>query len=246
MKRFPKIMHPFLGYYLYAYVDPTNRKIFYIGMGQKDRIFNLDRNSCQSKVHEKIEEILIAGLEPELQLLRWGMKEWLSPRRAAKVVEETLIDTIGIENLTNTMRSTEAKYFGRMSPRALLANFSPNKSEITHPSIMFWANVNFNYSLTPQELYDSTRQNWNIGEMKNKAEIAFCIIDDIIWEVYQIEKWVQRENLNWDFEGRIADAEIRNKYLNIDVRKDYAPHVYIPTKSFRYLNIKRGKTPIQV
>lgn len=242
MKRFPKIIHPFLAYYLYAYVNPTDRKIFYIGMGQKDRIFNIDRDSSQYKVYEKIEEILKAGHAPELHLLRWGLKKWLSPVEVAKVVEETLIDTIGIENLTNTIRSTESKFFGRMSPRALVASLSSNNSEITHPSIMFWANVNFNYSLSPQELYDSTRQNWDIGEMRNKAEIAFCIIDGIIWEVYQIEKWVQRKDSNWDFEGRIADVEIRTKYLNLAVRRDYSPHVSIPTKSFRYLNIKRGKT----
>ncbi len=234
MKKFPQSLHEHLKHYVYAYVDSAERKIFYVGMGQKDRLFNLDRSPGQPRVHAKIKELFEKGYDPEIHLLRWGLDQ-----RTAEIVESTVIDALGIQNLTNTIRSTEAKQYGRMHTRTVLATLSPNENEIVAPAIMLWPDISFNYSFTEQELYDITRQNWQVGEMRNKVKLAFSVIDDMIWEVYQVEKWVQRENLNWDFVGRVADEAVRNKYLNIDVRKYYKGY----KKSFRYFNVKRGYAP---
>jgi len=86
--------------YVYALTDPFTKKIFYIGKGtgavrpfshfQSKSIKSGDRTS------DKIRKIRAQGEEPDVEIIRYGLDT-----RSALLVESALIDTLGLDNLTN-------------------------------------------------------------------------------------------------------------------------------------------------
>ena len=80
-----------LQYYVYCLVDPRDKKIFYIGKGVGNRVFNhvidaLDENNESLKL-DTIREIHKTGLEVSYYIVRHGMTE-----TEAYLVESVLID----------------------------------------------------------------------------------------------------------------------------------------------------------
>lgn len=83
-------------WYVYLYVDPFDKRVFYVGMGERNRVFDhLDQKSEAKKV-EKIMEIRNRGKEPDIDILWDGLD-----KRTAEDIEAAVIDAIGLDNLTN-------------------------------------------------------------------------------------------------------------------------------------------------
>ena len=91
-----------LGYYVYALVDPRHNEIFYVGKASaNNRAFDhLKSNKSESKKQSRINEIRNSGYEPQVEILRYG----LATEKIALEVEAAVIDSIGLENLTNGVR----------------------------------------------------------------------------------------------------------------------------------------------
>ena len=93
-----------LGFYVYAYVDPTNLAIRYIGKGTGNRaLSHLDSNEESEKV-EWIQGLKKVGKEPRIDIIARNLTE-----ENALLIERSLIDVIelGMENL-------QTKYEGMM------------------------------------------------------------------------------------------------------------------------------------
>jgi hypothetical protein len=88
-----------------------------------------------------------------------------------------------------------------------------------------------------------------IGERRNSAKYAFSIFKGIIMEVYKIRYWYlagtgktfykTRTELNepytckpqrWEFEGEIAESDIRDRYLNKSVKRYLSANSQNPIK----------------
>ena len=92
-----------LDHYVYLLIDPRNGQTFYVGRGQKSRIFahineelrvDEEEDEITTKL-ETIREIRRAGLEPTHVIHRHGLDE-----PTAKEVEAALIDyTPGLTNI---------------------------------------------------------------------------------------------------------------------------------------------------
>ena len=100
--KFSKKLLEHLGYYVYALIDPFDKKIFYVGKASgNNRAFNhLKKSKQESKKSKRIEDIRARKLEPIIEILRYG----LASEQQAFDVEAAVIDTIGLENLTNQVR----------------------------------------------------------------------------------------------------------------------------------------------
>jgi hypothetical protein len=99
-----------LGSYVYVYLDPWDGKPFYIGKGRGERLFaHLDDHSESEKV-ARIDELRALGLEPRIDLLRYGMTD-----TEAALVEAAAIDLLGKANLTNIASGYDGRTFGRIS-----------------------------------------------------------------------------------------------------------------------------------
>ncbi len=92
-----------LGHYVYLLEDPRSSKVFYVGKGSGNRVFEHlataclnDTETAKADKNETIREIIAAGLEPKTSILRHGLEE-----DTAFELEASLIDFLGIDDLTN-------------------------------------------------------------------------------------------------------------------------------------------------
>lgn len=108
--------------------------------------------------------------------------------------------------------------------------------DITDNVLLIKINKSYRADMTPLELYDVTRGCWKRKiDSVSKAEFALSVSESIIREVYVIDSWqpshlVKRETRENDpkkekdritFTGRVAEDEIRKKYIGKNVKNLY-------------------------
>ncbi len=229
MKKFSSPVIKELKYYVYIYSNPVTDEIFYVGKGKGDRIFqHLDEKSDSQKV-EYLNKLNSQGLQPKLEILIHGLDD----EETALRVESSIIDLIGIKNLTNKQSGYRSGTFGRMSLKQINALYDKQKVNIDDPVILIRINQAFRYSMSEIELYDYTRGKWKIDPKKaSNAKYGIAVFEGIVQEVYEIHNWyeagatfsIRQENEsneldvteNWkgryEFIGNIAQSHIRDKY----------------------------------
>ena len=117
-----------------------------------------------------------------------------------------------------------------MSLDKIISIYSPEKANIIEASLLIKINQTFRYGISPQELYDATRQFWKINEKQaSKVKLAFAVFHGSIQAVYEVVSWHRagstfstrtlsdEKNDRMEFVGRVADAAIVDKYLYKDV-----------------------------
>ncbi|MDG5814728.1 hypothetical protein QA601_06555 [Chitinispirillales bacterium ANBcel5] len=225
MNRFDKKVQNALGYYVYALIDPFNDVIFYVGKasGNNRAFYHLNTTSKESAKNQKIKEIRLKGKEPVIEILRYGLES----EKSAFEVEAAIIDTIGIDNLTNVVRGHGIEN-GRLTIREierLHGSIPVCINEINEKYMTFFLNRTYSTSLSEIDLYDATRQFWyNVSKNtrtkhKNGAleyNVALSIYDSVVIRVYSILVWykagstfstrtVKNSNNRWEFVGNLIN-----------------------------------------
>ena len=234
MKRFSSPVIKELKYYVYMYSNPITDEVFYVGKGKGERIFqHLDEvGECQKVAY--LNELKSQGLQPKLEILIHGLDDELTALR----VESSIIDLIGIKNLTNKQSGYKSATFGRMSLKQIVALYDKKKVTVDEPVIFIRINQLFRYSMSEMELYEYTRGKWKLDPTRaSKAKYALAVFEGIIQEVYEIHHWYKAgttfglrlekeqaesdETEQWEgryeFIGNLAPPEIRNKYKFMSV-----------------------------
>lgn len=218
-----------LGFYVYAYVDPRDESIFYIGKGVGTRATDHLVDKDESIKVEKINDIRKAGFEPRIDIVSYKLRDDLESSR----VEAALIELLGLDNLTNSVQGRFSCDYPRRPLRDLIMENAAEHVDVTDPSLLIRINRQFKYGMSEQALYESTRGIWVIGKRRNRAKFAMAVYAGIIREVYEIESWhragstaystrnqaelAEQRDKRWEFEGRLAPEPIRSKYLGRSV-----------------------------
>jgi hypothetical protein len=232
-----------IGHYVYLYIDPFTNKPFYVGKGQGNRVFDHLSRENSSAIFSKIKEIRKKGSEPRIELLRYGLTE-----KESALVEASVIDLIGIQNLKNNYRGNHSRSFGRVSVEDIIIELTAEPVEVKHRVILIKINKTFRSDMSPEELYEATRGIWVVGEKREKVEFAFAVYHGIVREVYKIQKWYPAGSLNykyrkisalknknrWEFEGIPASEEIRELYIHKSVKEYFNKGSQNP---IRYINV---------
>lgn len=216
-----------LKYYVYIYSHPETHEIFYVGKGKGNRAFSHLEDTSESKKTAYIKQLRSQYLEPKIEILIHGIED----EKTALRVEASIIDLIGMEQLTNNQSGYKSKTFGRMSIEQIISTYEKKKIDIGVPSILIRINQAFRYSISPIELYDYTRGQWKLNlDRAGNAKYAFAVYQVIIQEVYEILNWYPanatfnvRTNLidrkpeerikgRYEFIGNLAKESIRAKY----------------------------------
>ncbi len=245
--KFSKSTKEHLGFYVYGLVDPRCKRIFYVGKASaNDRAFNhLKVSSSESKKQETINEIRLAKLEPSIEILRYGLES----EKVALEVEAAIIDTIGLENLTNAVRGHGVER-GRLiaSEVERLHGSKPVFiSNITDPCILFYIHKTYTPTLSEQELYDSVRQFWHEVSEKTRMGIthliALAVVEGVVVRAYSIAGWYPAGTTfssrpfsgaedKWEFVGQLlSDHPLSGRMLVEDDGKPAAAS----QKGYRYL-----------
>lgn len=188
-----------LGFYVYALVDPDNGEIFYVGKASGDRPFDhMKPLAGEGKKADAIAKIRSRGrgAEPFVHILRHGLKDDFT----AEEVEAAIIDTIGLENLTNLCRGKRIER-GRITAEVIERRFGskPVKvSTIDEPIMKIFINQSYSPTLMEQQLYDVTRQFWHaVGKEVREADAegvlpyptALAIVEGTVVMAYQVQAW---------------------------------------------------------
>lgn len=223
-----------LGYYVYGLVDPRDNKVFYVGKASGNNRafdhFKVLKN--ESEKSQKIAEIQTDGIEPRVDILRYG----LPSEEIAFEVEAAIIDSIGIENLTNAVRGHGIER-GRITAEKVEKLYSSdpiNVDDIEEACIAFFIHKTYSPTSTEQEIYDCTRQFWEGIAAKKRQDLthrtALAIVDSIVIRVYSIEGWYpagstfssrKREgqpNNRWEFVGQVINEHplLGKKLVEVD------------------------------
>ena len=247
--RFSKLAKESLGCYVYCLIDPIDDEIFYVGKAYKNnRAFDhLKEIGKETAKAGRISDIRAAGEEPRVEILRYGLDE-----STAFEVEAAIIDTIGLENLTNEVRGHGIKK-GRSTIEEIERLFSSEPlyiGDIEEKCILFYIHKTYSPTLSETELYDMTRQFWHMVSRETREsgeyKTALAIVDGVVVRVYSIEAWfpagstLSSRNFGgkpdkWEFVGqglnkhelygrRLVDS---NNQPIMSMQKGYS---YLPTK----------------
>lgn len=215
-----------LGHYVYAYVNPLDGKIFYVGEGKGQRVVSHLRDRAETRKVATLKQIRAAGKEPRLEILAHKLKS----KEHAFQVEAAVIDALGLPLLTNQVRGWRSSRYGRTPLAELIALYRRRKVRIQEPSILIRITELYRPQMTPSELYDATRASWKVGPKRERARFAFAVFEGIVREVYEITKWFEAGSTfssrdlddvrvpgRWEFVGRQAPERLRRRYINRDV-----------------------------
>ena len=169
--------------YVYIYSDPRNGKPFYIGKGKGNRLFSHIQDKSDTQKVALIAEIYASGLEPQIEILRYGLSD-----SEAHLVEAAAIDLIGKAMLTNRMAGHHEGSSGRITSQRVISMLTAKKIKVNHKAILITINKLYRSDMSPEELYEVTRGIWRVGEInRNKVEYAISLYQGIVLEVYRIE-----------------------------------------------------------
>ncbi len=217
----------FLKSYVYLYIDPRNGEPFYIGKGKGNRLFAHLVDIAETQKVSRIAEIHSDGLEPQIDILRYGLSD-----SEAALVEAAAIDLLGKDKLTNIVSGHHEQSFGRITSQEILLLVNAKPVQVHHNAILLTINSLYRSKMTPLELYETTRGCWRVGPRRNTPDYAFSLFQGIVLEVYTIDKWypagtldyktrdsaVLKKEGRWEFSGKVAE-DIRGEYVGFSVGK---------------------------
>lgn len=229
------------GYYVYALADPTeNGKIFYVGKGEGDRVFqharaaeDLNDKDKTSLKLQTIRRIIDENREVLMLILRHGLTE-----REAFIVEAVLIDLFtnpmtqqrAVDaSLSNLQGGHDQRELGIRTVEELNAQYSSEPlGEVTDKLIII--NINDTYKNADTNIYDATRYCWHLDPKRaNQADYILSEYQGIVRAVFRAnEKGWQPvmtqigKTQRYFFEGEeVKDDAVRTRYLNKQIEKKH-------------------------
>ncbi len=212
-----------LGFYVYAYIDPRDESVFYVGKGVGTRATDHFHEKTESDKVARINDIRSAGFEPRIDIIAHQLRDDLESSR----VETAIIEILGINKIANIVRGRFSIDYPRRSLSDFIIEHSAEPVEISDPVLLIRINRQFKYGMSADALYECTRGIWVIGERRYKAKYAMAVYAGIVREVYEIESWhragttiyatrdqkkLSENNNRWEFVGNIAPEQIRSRY----------------------------------
>ena len=229
-------------WYVYAYVDPDNDEIFYVGKGVYLRMLHGLRERGKGPLATRMRALRGANKKPRIEILAHGIRT----QEMALRVEAALIDTV--HPMANRIRGYQAVEFGRAPLDQVVALYDRRPAEIREPSILIRVNKLYSPQMSRSALYDATRGVWKINRQRAaKVKLAFAVFESVIREVYVVESWLGSGSTflarnprgeympgRSEFVGRVAPDGIRRRYLNRDVSRHFRRGDQNP---IRYVNV---------
>jgi uncharacterized protein len=217
-----------IGYYVYGLVDPLSKEYFYIGKGSGNRVFSHVRQKIRQKDIDPKFDIIERLKEfggPEIIILRHGLSEY-----QALLIESTIIDVLGVNQMANKVRGLDSDRFGIMSATNLDSQYKGIEYKGKEQCICFKINKAWRKQMTDNELYDVIRGNWRVNiERARSARFGVGVYHGIIRAIYKIENWSESTHhrngepvdplkpKRWHFSG-LKDLEMQ-KYIGFSLQK---------------------------
>lgn len=216
-----------LQFYVYVLIDPRTGKIFYVGKGTHNRVFEhvrgaIDGDHDSDKLNT-IREIQQAGEKVRHFIVRHKLTS-----DNAFLVESVLIDFLTHESfsfvskITNLVAGHHQWNEGIKTAEdlELLYACKPLEPQMVRHNLLT-INVNRTYKLKNERhpnIYEATRKSWVISKARlGSIDYVASEYRGIIRAVFKPTKWLPDGN-RWMFEGEeVKSQEILDLYLNKSV-----------------------------
>ena len=224
MQHFDEKTSKKLDHYVYALLDEG--KIFYVGKGQGNRLFQhiqeeIPEDQEGSKKLQKIRDIKQAGKEVGHVIVRHGLN-----KNEALRLEATIIDLWNFEKkgLTNKNEGHQTIDNGIMTAEHAYRKYNAVPIEtFDEPLIIININKTYRRNSGPNGIYAATRGDWTLDRSHaEKAVYGLAEYQGLIVGVFRIDQWEEvdvpkgkRRRIR--FSGEVAPDEVRDKYLNKSV-----------------------------
>lgn len=231
--RFKQSVIEALKSYVYCLVDPRDNKVFYIGKGTGNRIFQhaedaLKEDAASLKL-DTIREIIGARLKVKYYIVRHGLTE-----EEAYLVESVLIDmfTYSQFNLESVLTNIQAGHHqwdkGVKTIDEIKCLYDCKTLEPQKTDKLICININKTYNRPDVDqfgvrdnIYEATRKYWKLnGRRAKNADYVLATYQGIVRAVFKPIRWIESEKAfetgkRWEFEG---EEILRSKYLNKSVK----------------------------
>lgn len=235
MEYFSQLAQEALEYYVYLLVNPLTNKIFYIGKGKGNRVFEHTKAApldwLESDKLDIIREIISRGQSVKYYILRHGMSE-----NEAYLVESAFIDFLTfndfsfIAKLSNIAAGHHQWDKGLKTAEEieLLYNCLPLDME-NKPHKLLCININGTYH-SSVDIYEVTRKSWVLNPNRaNEADYVVAEYRGIIRAIFKVNKkgWriVESEDGAGYFKGKskaryyfdgkeVLDQDVCRMYLH--------------------------------
>lgn len=234
MERFDEKTISELGVYVYMLLDPEGYVPvpFYVGKGSGNRIFDhlncalKDEDEVNAK-YETIRSILLKGQRVKHCVVRHGLTE-----EDALEIEASLIDALNFigHNLSNRVFGHHSNKKGLMTTDEISRLYSAEPlTSIDSDCVIININKKYKRGFDYQAIYNATKEIWTIDKRKvNSIKYVLSEYRGLIVEVFEVVKpWYEKERgynknakkqnqtkIGYGFNGVMAPAEIRDKYIN--------------------------------
>lgn len=223
-----------LGYYVYCLVDPRDNRIFYVGKGRGNRVFEHVQEALRecggTSKDERIRDIERCGLHVRFYIVRHRLSE-----EEAYLVESALIDLLTFKgfNIESVLTNIQAGHHqwdeGIKSVEEINAMYDCVPLERLGDDRLLLVNLNKSYSGKAKERiyqrendYERTRKYWKVNiERAESVDYVLGVYKGIVRTVYRPVRWelVRRDGYGAE-DGRYmfdGDAVEGSPYLNKDV-----------------------------
>lgn len=188
MQEFQPAVIEALKYYVYCLVNPRDNKIFYIGKGKGNRVFQHAKDSLnendQSLKLDIIRSILREGKQVGLFILRHNLTE-----ETAFVVESVLIDLLTYPkfNKTNQLANIVAGHNqwdeGIKSIEEINAIYNCDKIDVNNGDTLLLVSLNRSFNQAKADgvyrrvdIYEATRKYWDNISPKKLQILDMCLV----------------------------------------------------------------------
>lgn len=243
-----------LDFYVYALVDPRNRKIFYIGKGSGNRVFQHCETALQDDKESLklnlIRDIIASGAKVEHYILRHKLSE-----KEALQIESVLIDFLTYQKfnteqvLTNIVSGHHQWDEGIKTVDEISAIYDCEKIKVNLNEHLLLVSLNKSFDeakahgvYQQSNIYDKTRQYWAISKYR-AAQVDYVLgiyhgivrsvlkVDSYEWTIYNKEKKTRFKKERCCFHGSLITD---SPYLN----KDVSDYPFGRRGAIRYISIK--------
>lgn len=199
-----------LQYYVYCLVDPRTNKIFYIGEGHENRVFNHANDALNENLSSLKLDIIRDIRKNNLNVIYYIIRHGLS-RDEALLVESVLIDLLTYDKFNTESILTNIQSGHHQWDKGIKTideiNLIYDCAEINpNPDDRFVCiNINKTYNNGEREnIYEATRKYWKMnGQRAMSATYVLSLYRGIVRAVFKPTRWYLSKEYKgrWEFDG---------------------------------------------
>lgn len=235
-----------LDYYVYALVDPRTDKIFYIGKGCGNRVFDHCNAAIIDETAESLKLNLIHEINAEGHKVRHYILRHKLSEKESLIVESALIDFLTYPEfnneslLTNIASGHHQWDRGIKTVEEIGSTYDCEEIKVSPKDRILLVSLNRTFDLARKrnddiDLYDITCRSWLVAKYNApKIDYVLGVYRGVVRSVVKVNgySWV-KDAKNRDrcaFEGELM---LDSPYLNTDVRN----YPFGRQQAIRYINL---------